>query len=196
MRLLMLCAAAALSTTAGAQTSQWTAYDQADLELNNAYKDLLSGLPAGERIGLRNSERTWIAARDRACGRNARNACALRMTSQRADYLDRQWTLRIAPKPGQCFSTSVKEVGNRLEGDADDTSGASIVYADGHYQVDYDSSRRKLGFKVGDSVRLCVVALPKGCPRGDHRGITYKATDLITRRTWVAADSEHMCGGA
>lgn len=195
-RMLLCCIAAVSAAAAAAQTSRWTDYDQAESELTEAYKSVMSGLPAGERIVMRDSERAWIVSKDRACGKAARNACAARMSRQRADYLDRQWATRIAPRPGQCFSTTIKEVGNRLDGDTDDTTGASVTYADGHYMVDYESSRRKLGFRAGDPVRLCVVSLPTNCPRGDHRGITYRATDLTTRRTWTAADSEHGCGGA
>lgn len=196
MKLVILWAAAMLSTGAEAQIDQLTNFDQANSELNEAYKAVITELPAGERNVLRDSERAWIASKNRNCGHEAQNSCAIRMTLQQADYLDRQWATRIAPRPRQCFSTTVKEVGNRLEGDDDDTSGTSISYADGHYQVDYDSSRRKLGFRAGDPVQLCVVSLPKDCPRGDHRGITYKTTDLVSHKTWIAADSEHMCGGA
>lgn len=120
------------------------------------------------------------------------------MTIARTKALDRIWKRTIAPRVGQCFLTRVKEVGPRLEGGSDDPNndGVAINYADGHYQVDYTTNRFRMGFKAGDPVRLCTVSLPKNCPIGDHRGITYRALDLRSYRIWEAADHEHMCGGA
>lgn len=175
---------------------QWSPYEKADAQLNAAYRALVDRVPNGERTTLRNAQRAWIANRNRLCGREARNSCAAKMTIARAHELDRQWVARFLPRVGQCFSTSVLEVGPRLEGDRDGSSGASISYRDGHFQVDYDSNPRKLGFRPGDSVRLCVVSLPQNCPLGDHRGVTYRTTNLTNGRTWAAADSGHECGGA
>ncbi len=175
---------------------QWSAYDQAETQLTDAYRSLMTDLRPRERLNLRNAESVWIANRNRQCGHGSRNACATEQTSIRAAELDRRWVARFMPHVGQCYSTSVAKVGPRLEGDTDEGDGASILYNDRHTQVDYESSPRKLGFTAGDPARLCVIALPTNCPPGDHRGITYKATDLISRRTWIAQDSEHECGGA
>jgi hypothetical protein len=43
---------------------------------------------------------------------------------------------------------------------------------------------------------LCLTGIPDECPPGDDRGKTYKATNLRTKKSWEAMDSEHMCGGA
>jgi len=182
----------------GSSDEQWTAsnLDEANSVLNDIYGSLMKDLPAPDRVGLRNSQRQWIADRNRQCGLEPQNDCAKRMTEAKALELDSQWTARFMPHEGDCFSTAVKEVGTRLEDDPDQTSGASISYEDGHYQVDYDSSPKTLGFSRGDPVRLCVVSLPTNCPPGDHRGVEYKALDLATQRSWTAADSEHECGGA
>lgn len=185
-------------TSGDSSSEQWTAYnfDDANSALNDIYGSLMKDLPAADRITLGNSQRQWLAERNRQCGLEAQNDCAKRMTEAKALELDRQWTARFMPHTGDCFSTAVKEVGTRLEDDPDQTSGASISYEDGHYQVDYDSSPKTLGFNNGDPVQLCVVSLPTNCPPGDHRGIEYKAVDLATQRSWAAADSEHGCGGA
>lgn len=176
--------------------AQWNAYDQAESQLTDAYRSLMMDLPPSERLNLRSAERTWIASRNRLCGHDARNACATKQSSERARNLDRIWVARFMPHVGQCFATAVAKVGPRLEGDTNTHDGASISYKDGHDQVDYESSPRSLGFRPRDPVRLCVIALPTNCPPGDHRGIIYKATDLASRRTWSAPDSEHGCGGA
>jgi hypothetical protein len=41
-----------------------------------------------------------------------------------------------------------------------------------------------------------LVSIPKGCPKGDHRGKIYKATNLRTHGQWTLPDAEHSCGGA
>jgi hypothetical protein len=112
----------------------------------------------------------------------------------RARELDQRWVKRFMPRVGECSLKRVAEVKARLpEGEP---PGAYIAYANGPSQIDYDSSPSKLGFKVGDTVKLCVVEVPTDCPIGDHRGVLYRAVDLVTRRSWTAPDSQHGCGGA
>jgi hypothetical protein len=98
------------------------------------------------------------------------------------------------PNQGECWTVRVSEVGARLQGDPD--SGSSIGYENGKSQVSYDLVPGIAHSQVGDSVRLCVVSLPQGCPAGDNRGIVYGATNLRTNESWQEPDSEHMCGGA
>ena len=100
----------------------------------------------------------------------------------------------VPTKVGQCATTSIKEIGTRLDGVPD--SGDSVTYADGGYQVSYDAIAGLRGARKGDAVKLCLTSLPKDCPKGDDRGKTYKATDLRTLKSWEEADSEHSCGGA
>ena len=99
---------------------------------------------------------------------------------------------------GQCFQTRVKRAETRLEDDGKPVpqSGSAIEFADGHYNVSYDQLPAMDRSRPGDTVRLCVVALPGHCPPGDARGIRYRARNLRTGGTWQAADAEHMCGGA
>lgn len=98
------------------------------------------------------------------------------------------------PNQGECWTVRVSEVGSRLQGDPD--SGSSIGYENGKSQVSYDVVPGIAHSQVGDSVRLCVVSLPEGCPAGDNRGVVYSATNLRTNDSWQEPDSEHMCGGA
>jgi hypothetical protein len=102
-----------------------------------------------------------------------------------------------APLPGrvgQCSVTSVKALETRLQGMPD--SGSAISYENGGYQVSYDIIPAIQSSRRGDSVRLCLVFIPKHCPPGDARGRIYEATNLRTGGTWKAPDSEHSCGGA
>ena len=95
---------------------------------------------------------------------------------------------------GRCVATTIKEIGNRLEGL--DDSGSLVVYATGTIGVSYDTIDGIVGSKVGDKVELCLVSLPQDCPAGDERGKVYAAVNLRTQAFWELADAEHMCGGA
>jgi hypothetical protein len=100
----------------------------------------------------------------------------------------------VPHKVGECVTTVVKETGTRLEGVAD--SGSAIIYGNGIGQVSYEAIIGISASHAGDPIRLCLVSIPDDCPPGDDRGKTYKATNLRTKRSWEAMDSEHMCGGA
>jgi uncharacterized protein len=102
---------------------------------------------------------------------------------------------------GQCVSTNVLDVTPRL-GDGgpikpeDFDSGTAINFANGGHQVSYEREAALLDSRHGDSVIMCLIALPRGCPPGDDRGRSYMVTNLRTKRTWTLFDSQHLCGGA
>ncbi len=100
----------------------------------------------------------------------------------------------VPRKVGQCVTTRISELASRLENMPD--SGSAVNYTNGIYQVSYETLPGVASARVGDSVKLCLISLPSDCPKGDDRGKTYRATDLRTKKTWEAMDSEHMCGGA
>jgi len=100
----------------------------------------------------------------------------------------------VPAKVGACVSTAVKEVSFRLDGVPD--SGSAIEYTDGIYQVSYDTVPEMAASRAGDKIKLCLLSVPSGCPKGDDRGKNYRATNLRTGKSWEAMDSEHMCGGA
>jgi hypothetical protein len=100
----------------------------------------------------------------------------------------------VPTKVGQCVSTTIKLKATRLEGVAD--SGDAVEYANGIFGISYEQEAGMVGAKAGDKVKLCLSSIPKGCPKGDDRGKTYKATDLRTHKSWDLPDAEHMCGGA
>jgi hypothetical protein len=102
-----------------------------------------------------------------------------------------------APQPhigvGHCVMTSV----HRFEDVRDAlTTAHAIFYQDGIAQYDFSDKPRFNEAKAGDSVKVCLVAIPQSCPPGDDRGKTYRATDLRTHRTWTLPDDMHYCGGA
>ncbi len=100
----------------------------------------------------------------------------------------------LPTKVGQCGVTTVKQIESRLEGVPN--SGSAISYVNGGYQVSYDMIPAIQVSHPGNSVRLCLVSIPRNCPSGDTRGRIYRATNLRTGGTWTAADAEHSCGGA
>jgi hypothetical protein len=108
-----------------------------------------------------------------------------------------------APMPrhvGQCVVTRVKSVETRLVDGSNNTpipgSGSAISFVNGGYQVSYDTVPAVEGSRTGDPVRVCLIAVPRHCPRGDDRGRLYRTTNLRTHRAWTLRDAEHMCGGA
>lgn len=101
---------------------------------------------------------------------------------------------------GQCTRTTIESIGTRLEDGATHQpipgSGSAVNFANGGYQVSYDTIPAITSSRHGDPVTMCLVSVPKHCPPGDNRGLTYKTTNLRTRGSWTLPDSEHMCGGA
>jgi hypothetical protein len=106
----------------------------------------------------------------------------------------------LPTKVGQCVDTTVKSVEERLEDGATNKpvpgSGSAISFANGGYQVSYEQMPAVDASRAGDPIRLCLAAIPQGCPPGDNRGRDYKATNLRTHKSWRLPDSEHSCGGA
>ena len=100
----------------------------------------------------------------------------------------------VLTRVGSCVETKIKEVSTRLE----DTpgSGSAVAFANGEFQVSYDQIEAVDQSRAGDPVRLCLVAIPKNCPKGDNRGYKYRTTNLRTHKSWTLFNSSHMCGGA
>jgi hypothetical protein len=99
---------------------------------------------------------------------------------------------------GQCANSTVTSVETRLTDGSKPVadSGSAISFANNGYQVSYDQIAAVDTSRIGDPVRLCLVSIPQGCPRGDDRGREYKTTNLRTHRSWTLPDSQHSCGGA
>jgi hypothetical protein len=100
----------------------------------------------------------------------------------------------VPTRVGQCVATTIAKKETRLEGVPD--SGPAVEYGNGIFGVSYDPILQFLVARQGDKVTLCLTSIPTGCPKGDDRGKTYRATDWRTHKTWEMPDSEHMCGGA
>lgn len=100
---------------------------------------------------------------------------------------------------GACAKTRVSRIETRLmDGDGKPVagSGSAIDFVNGGYQVSYDEVAAIDASRPGDEADVCLVSLPKNCPKGDHRGKIYKTTNLRTHGQWTLPDSEHACGGA
>jgi hypothetical protein len=95
---------------------------------------------------------------------------------------------------GACAKTRIKSIETRLEGEPG--SGSAVTFNNGGYQVSYDTVPAIKHSKAGDPVRMCLVSIPRHCPKGDNRGRVYRTTNLRTHKSWKLPDSEHMCGGA
>jgi len=106
----------------------------------------------------------------------------------------------LPTRVGACVKTSIRAIGARLEDGATGKpmagSGSAVTYANGGYGVSYSTIPAIERSRRGDPIRLCLVKIPTGCPRGDTRGRQYRATNLRTHQAWTLPDSEHSCGGA
>lgn len=169
----------------------------AQVDLNDSYRALMSYLGPSGRARLRVEERRWIATRIRRCGAGLEGPCVLAATKARTraleNRLDRLSALTF-PRVGSCTTSPITVIGPRLEGAPD--SGTTIVYRSGLHQVSYDVIEGAMLSRIGDQVRSCVVSLPKHCPRNDHRGIVYSSYNQRTGQRWQAPDSQHQCNGA
>ena len=105
----------------------------------------------------------------------------------------------LPTRVGACAITRIEEVGTRLVDGSNEPvpdSGSAVSFTNGGYQVSYDTVPAIVHSRKGDPVRMCLVSIPRGCPKGDNRGREYKTTNLRTHKTWRLPDSQHMCGGA
>jgi len=107
---------------------------------------------------------------------------------------------QLPTRVGACVATTIKSVETRLvDGSTDQPipgSCSAVSFVNGGYQVSYDTVPAVENSRSGDPVRMCLVSIPKGCPKGDDRGKVYKTTNLRTHQSWSLPDAEHMCGGA
>ena len=145
------------------------------------------------------SQRTWLHRRN-AC---EDSKCIETAYERRSRELDDIWDARAqylrrnVSRVGECEETSIEWIGPRLqESQGDPPDGTSIRFEDAVRQVSYDRELAVLSSRVGDRARVCLMEIPKGCPRGDNRGRVYRVTNLRTGKTWELPDSSHECGGA
>lgn len=97
---------------------------------------------------------------------------------------------------GQCATSTIIEIGGRLQGDTTFDSGTAVAFANDGWQVSYDKIMPIIRSRVGDPVEICLIELPQDCPPGDDRGKIYTTTNQRTGESWTLPDSQHSCGGA
>ena len=144
---------------------------------------------------LRQIERGWILARNAGCDKDV--ACLTRFTRAEIAWLQSAAVglpSRLPTQEGACALTTIRQVGSRLEGMPD--SGSAVAETDGGYQVSYDVIPAITASQRGDPTLLCLISIPRHCPRGDTRGRIYSAANLRTLGAWSEADAEHSCVGA
>ena len=106
----------------------------------------------------------------------------------------------LPTRVGACVVTNIESIETRLVDGATHQpmpgSGGAVCFANGGYQVSYDTVPAIEESRKGDRVRMCFVSTPLNCPKGDDRGKIYNSTNLRTHKNWRLPDSEHSCGGA
>lgn len=99
-----------------------------------------------------------------------------------------------------CGGSIIKAVSDRFGGPIGTprSNGSSVGFANGGYNVSYDTVDAIKNSRVGDHVFVCLMHIPDPdkCPPGDERGRIYTVTNLRTLESWTLPDSQHMCGGA
>ena len=94
-------------------------------------------------------------------------------------------------KVGQCVRSRITVISTRL--DRTPGSGSAVNYANGAFQVGYDTLPDIENSKPGDAVLICLVGREQNCPKGSHPSITYTTTNLRTQGSWTLGDSAHGC---
>ena len=100
---------------------------------------------------------------------------------------------------GQCAATQIRSLTDRTGkplAEAEAYSGTVVEFTNGGSQVSYGSEPALLGSAVGHQVSVCLIAIPRDCPKGDDRGRLYLGINHYTQGTWLLSDTQHMCGGA
>lgn len=101
---------------------------------------------------------------------------------------------------GQCASTHIETLTARLGDDplatASPEAGSAATFTNGGTAVSYDREPGLAAAKVGEPVVMCLMSLPRDCPKDDERGQVYYGIDLAIKGSWALPDSEHLCGGA
>jgi uncharacterized protein len=116
-----------------------------------------------------------------------------------ADSVPHDRDQAVPRKIGDCAMTHIARLTTRfgapLAGASPD-AGTAIGYTNQGWGVSYDLVTGAYDAKVGDPVVMCLVSIPRDCPKGDVRGRVYYALDARTGGTWSLPDSQHSCGGA
>jgi hypothetical protein len=104
----------------------------------------------------------------------------------------------LPTRVGACVATTIESVETRLVDGSTPVpdSGSAVRFANGGYQVSYETVPAIEESRKGDRVRMCFISTPLNCPPGDNRGKVYYTTNLRTKKSWKLPDSEHSCGGA
>lgn len=101
---------------------------------------------------------------------------------------------------GQCATTHIKTLTTRLGDDPLETAppegGSAATFTNGGGSVSYDREPGLAASKVGVPVEMCLIVIPRDCPKDDDRGRVYYSLDLVAKGSWTLPDSEHLCGGA
>ncbi len=105
----------------------------------------------------------------------------------------------IPQQIGDCAMTHIAEITTRFGepfNGADPGAGSAVRFTNDGGQVSYDAVSAFYDAKAGDPVVMCLVSVPRDCPRDDDRGRVYYGLDARTGGTWSLPDSQHSCGGA
>ena len=108
----------------------------------------------------------------------------------------------LPTRVAQCTMSKIAAITDRFGGELKQPAadaydrGTAVDFANNGHQVSYSFESAIANSAIGDPVLICLVSIPKNCPKGDDRGKFYSTTNLRTKGSWILPDSQHMCGGA
>jgi uncharacterized protein len=106
----------------------------------------------------------------------------------------------VPEKVGQCAVTIISALttrfGEPLGGEVEAGAGSAVEFTNGGFQVDYGANDQLLASQSGQRAVMCLMAVPRDCPKGDDRGKLFFTLNTFTQGTWVLTDTSHSCGGA
>ncbi len=194
-----------------------------DDELSKTYKFALQTSKNPEN--LRMKQRRWLkdTVSSKHNRENCDTACTDSLIRKRIGQLRIEF---FPKNEGSCIDLKIEDKHGRLKTSYDDTAILEFgydfrVYVNQASKIEktfpadrkYSKYDRKAfsdeyldavgnyamtspGFEVGDRVKVCLLKLPKNCPRGDARGKKYSITSYKDSTSSIeGVDSWHGCGG-
>jgi len=105
-------------------------------------------------------------------------------------------TGKVPQRIGDCVDTRISFIGGVHSAPAPNQDGAVVNYENDVAGVSFKQEPEIERSKLGDPIRLCLVAIDNSCPKGDTRSRIYRATNLRTNGMWELGNAMRACGGA
>ena len=184
-----------------------------DESMTAAYRDALANSDSSENI--KSSQRNWLKKRntckDATCLKNSYTQRINALNNLAGSPSNHQNNNKTLPqKVGACTDSTIMEKNTRFEGAVAGEAGGEVnvlvaaelgLYIQSVSGLPDSANADKYmystnDFAIGDKIKLCLIALPEDCPKGDDRGKVYTVTNYKNDKSFTGVDAWHLCGGA